>query len=267
MYESTDKMVSHPGHYQSKNGLETIQVIEAFTEGLEGIEATDTGNIIKYACRWKDKNGIQDLEKILWYTQHLIDHLKAKEDSEVEGYIDGSTYMKEESVAEPLILEKEDFSEKEWKTIQNIFGMEYAMRIVLSNYKFEAFGVHKTGPEYPSYTKNGRMPMKTEEVKQTLNNIYGTNKHLQEQGKKFLADCYAEKEKQNKLAGTRCHSMTIDEYILDENKPKLLSDLTDEEKQETLRNSDVTILHTAEEVKKKCPELFNKVASNGSSSN
>lgn len=77
MYESKDKMVSHPRHYQSKAGLEVIDVIEAFTEDLSGIEATDTGNIIKYACRWKQKNGIQDLEKIMWYTQHLIDHLKA----------------------------------------------------------------------------------------------------------------------------------------------------------------------------------------------
>ena len=51
MYESDDKMVSHPKHYQSKNGLEVIDVIEAFTEDLNGIEATDTGNIIKYACR------------------------------------------------------------------------------------------------------------------------------------------------------------------------------------------------------------------------
>lgn len=79
LYESEDKMVSHPGHYQSSTGLEVIDVIEAFTEGLEGIEATDTGNIIKYACRWKDKNGIQDLEKILWYTQHLISHIREKD--------------------------------------------------------------------------------------------------------------------------------------------------------------------------------------------
>lgn len=78
-YESTDKMVSHPDHYQSNNGLEVIDAIEAFTDGLNGIEATDTGNIIKYACRWHKKNGIQDLEKILWYTQHLINHLKKKE--------------------------------------------------------------------------------------------------------------------------------------------------------------------------------------------
>lgn len=78
-YESKDKMVSHPDHYQAKNGMEVINVIEAFTEGLNGIEATDTGNIIKYACRWKHKNGIQDLEKIIWYAQHLVDHLKKKE--------------------------------------------------------------------------------------------------------------------------------------------------------------------------------------------
>lgn len=82
MYESTDKMVSHPEHYQSKSGLEVINVIKAFTADLKGIEATDTGNIIKYACRWKRKNGIQDLEKIIWYTQHLIDELKGSEQSD-----------------------------------------------------------------------------------------------------------------------------------------------------------------------------------------
>ena len=79
MYESQDKMVSHPSHYQSSKGIEVIDVIEAFTEDLKGIEATDTGNIIKYACRWHKKNGIQDLEKIMQYTQHLIDHLREKE--------------------------------------------------------------------------------------------------------------------------------------------------------------------------------------------
>lgn len=31
MYESPDKMVSHPAHYQSETGLEVIDVIEAFT--------------------------------------------------------------------------------------------------------------------------------------------------------------------------------------------------------------------------------------------
>lgn len=81
MYESDDKMVSHPSHYQSKYGLEVIDVIQAFTSDLQGIEATDTGNVIKYACRWKHKNGIQDLKKIMWYTQHLIEYLESKKEN------------------------------------------------------------------------------------------------------------------------------------------------------------------------------------------
>lgn len=76
MYESEDKMVSHPDHYKSENGLEVIDVIEAFTSDLSGIEAVDTANIIKYICRWKKKNGVQDIEKAIWYAQHLVDYLK-----------------------------------------------------------------------------------------------------------------------------------------------------------------------------------------------
>ena len=79
MYESNDQMVSHPSHYQSESGLEVIDVIEAFTSDLNGIEATDTGNILKYMCRWKHKNGLQDLEKAQWYLTHLIEKLKEKE--------------------------------------------------------------------------------------------------------------------------------------------------------------------------------------------
>ena len=71
-----DPMVVHPPHYQSETGLEVIDVIEAFTFDLKGIEATDTGNVIKYICRWKGKNGLQDLEKARWYLDHLINHVK-----------------------------------------------------------------------------------------------------------------------------------------------------------------------------------------------
>lgn len=80
-YESNDQMVSHPSHYQTKSGLETIQVIEAFTEGLEGIEAVDTANVIKYICRWKKKNGLQDLKKAMWYLTNLINHVEEKENN------------------------------------------------------------------------------------------------------------------------------------------------------------------------------------------
>lgn len=74
-YISDDVMVSSPPHYQGKNNMEVIDVIEAFTSDLKGIEATDTGNIIKYACRWKKKGGLQDIDKIIWYATHLFNHV------------------------------------------------------------------------------------------------------------------------------------------------------------------------------------------------
>lgn len=72
-------MVNHPDHYKSANGLETIDVIEAFTSNLTGIEATDTGNILKYMCRWKQKNGLEDLKKAQWYLNHLISKVEVRE--------------------------------------------------------------------------------------------------------------------------------------------------------------------------------------------
>lgn len=70
-------MVNHPEHYQSGK-IETIDVIEEFTKDLKGIEASDTANIIKYACRWKRKNGVEDLRKLVWYANHLINHVETK---------------------------------------------------------------------------------------------------------------------------------------------------------------------------------------------
>lgn len=73
-------MVEHPPHYQSETGLEVIDVIQAFTFDLKGIEATDTGNVIKYICRWKSKNGLEDLKKARWYLNHLINHVEKLEE-------------------------------------------------------------------------------------------------------------------------------------------------------------------------------------------
>lgn len=78
--EKNKEMVDHPSHYQSETGLETIDVIEAFTFDLDGIEAFDTGNILKYVCRWKQKNGLQDLKKAKWYLEHLIKHVALLEE-------------------------------------------------------------------------------------------------------------------------------------------------------------------------------------------
>lgn len=73
------EMVNHPQHYQSETGLEVIDVIEAFTFDLKGIEAFDTANALKYICRWKNKNGVEDLKKAQWYINHLIDHVQKLE--------------------------------------------------------------------------------------------------------------------------------------------------------------------------------------------
>ena len=67
-----EDVVNHPRHYISKGGIETINVIEAWTEGLDGIVAVDTANVIKYISRWDKKNGIEDLKKARWYLNHLI---------------------------------------------------------------------------------------------------------------------------------------------------------------------------------------------------
>lgn len=69
-------MVNHPSHYISESGIETIDVIDAFTSDLVGTEAVCTGNVIKYICRWKHKNGLQDLKKAKWYLEHLINHIE-----------------------------------------------------------------------------------------------------------------------------------------------------------------------------------------------
>jgi len=75
-YESNDPMIN-PNHYK-KGDLEVIDIIKACTANLTGIEATDTGNVLRYICRWKEKNGLQDLEKAAWYLQHLINEVKMK---------------------------------------------------------------------------------------------------------------------------------------------------------------------------------------------
>jgi len=70
------EMVNHPSHYQSTGGIEVIDVMAAFTSDLQGIEAVDTSNVIKYICRWKHKNGVEDLKKARWYIDHLINKLE-----------------------------------------------------------------------------------------------------------------------------------------------------------------------------------------------
>ena len=70
--------VNHPQHY-IHGGIETIDVIAAWTDGLNGVEAVCAGNAIKYLSRWKDKNGIEDLKKAEWYLKKLIETVEKRD--------------------------------------------------------------------------------------------------------------------------------------------------------------------------------------------
>ena len=74
--KSTEKdMVNNPPHY-NVGGFEVIDIIQAFTQDLNGIAAVDTANAIKYILRWHNKNGVEDLKKARWYIDHLIKKLE-----------------------------------------------------------------------------------------------------------------------------------------------------------------------------------------------
>lgn len=57
-------VVNHPAHYTYGK----IEVID-FIKDMPCREA----NIIKYICRYKHKNGLEDLKKAQWYLNHLIE--------------------------------------------------------------------------------------------------------------------------------------------------------------------------------------------------
>jgi len=68
--EENKDMVNSPAHY-NKAGIETIDIIQSVTG--DGFETYLQGNILKYMCRYKYKNGVEDLEKARWYLNRLIE--------------------------------------------------------------------------------------------------------------------------------------------------------------------------------------------------
>ena len=67
--------INHPKHY-CKGGLECIDVIRAAVSNLPPFEAVCVANIIKYAWRYKDKNGLEDVKKAAKYLQLLQEEMK-----------------------------------------------------------------------------------------------------------------------------------------------------------------------------------------------
>lgn len=76
-------MVNRPPHY-NKGKVECIDALEAATCDLKGIEAICTANAIKYLWRWRQKNGIEDLQKAKWYINHIIEEVKGDKNAYVE---------------------------------------------------------------------------------------------------------------------------------------------------------------------------------------
>lgn len=124
---SENNMVNHPSHYQSETGLEAIDVIEAFTAGLRGIEAWDTGNIIKYICRWKKKNGLEDLKKVKWYIEDLIEHVESLENEESTPKVIHKNFECKHCGRKFWCYDRDDLEEELWGHIQLKHPIEFKM--------------------------------------------------------------------------------------------------------------------------------------------
>lgn len=62
--------VNHPAHYCQGN-IECIDCIKSATVDKIGIEAVCVANVIKYLFRFEKKNGLQDIDKALFYLKYL----------------------------------------------------------------------------------------------------------------------------------------------------------------------------------------------------
>lgn len=67
-------MVNHPSHYTTGS----IEVIDYIRDKLEPRDFTSycIGNVLKYVSRWREKDGIQDLDKASVYLGWAIESAK-----------------------------------------------------------------------------------------------------------------------------------------------------------------------------------------------
>lgn len=70
--EREDAVVNHPMHY-TQGKIEVADFID--DQKLDYFE----GNIVKYVCRHKLKNGVEDLKKARWYLDYLINSVVKSE--------------------------------------------------------------------------------------------------------------------------------------------------------------------------------------------
>ena len=62
--------VNNPVHYNHSN-IECIEAIEAMTENMSGHIAPHAANVLKYLWRHEYKNGLEDIDKAIWYLNRL----------------------------------------------------------------------------------------------------------------------------------------------------------------------------------------------------
>lgn len=75
--------VNHPSHYET-NGIECFDAIVA-SQGVEAAKEFCVCNAAKYIWRHRRKNGVEDIEKAVWYLKKYLE-LVDKEDKEVKSY-------------------------------------------------------------------------------------------------------------------------------------------------------------------------------------
>jgi len=70
--QHTSKDVQVGGNHYKKKGIQPIEYI--YANDLDFFQ----GNVVKYVTRFKDKNGLQDLEKAKHYLEMLIEQTKGE---------------------------------------------------------------------------------------------------------------------------------------------------------------------------------------------
>lgn len=71
--QETDN-VNHPAHY-TQGGIECIEAIKASMTPAE-FQGYCKGNTLKYIWRWREKGGVEDLEKAMVYLKWMIESAK-----------------------------------------------------------------------------------------------------------------------------------------------------------------------------------------------
>lgn len=74
----------NPDHYKKETSLECIETMEIIF-GTDAVVHFCACNAWKYIWRWKNKNGIEDLNKATWYINHAKKVLENEYDISDQG--------------------------------------------------------------------------------------------------------------------------------------------------------------------------------------